>query len=304
MNNGLFLNSDDDAPGSGIRFGESKPLFDPDDPKPHVVGPTAFGVLNWEWNAAYNDMRRREAGVMTTHEADSGHENASYPQPHAYQPYQAGGYEVGGAPGVSTALFHSQFPAGTFSGLLSHGGQQGMNAGDPMAATNTSSNTVSTQTPASRPRGREIGGHDDDTNSTSSLVGFPEEHTERVTGRNWRYLTECEKQQIGPYVDQKIDLDNIKLHEGEYPWWLPGDMGGVTLGNHIYFKPGQYDPTTPKGIGLLGHEVVHVGQFQNGMTRLSYVLSALRHGYWQCPEEQAAYDLEPLIRGKATGCLP
>lgn len=63
MNNGLFLNSDDDAPGSGIRFGESKPLFDPDDPKPHVVGPTASGVLNWEWNAAYNDMRRREAGV-------------------------------------------------------------------------------------------------------------------------------------------------------------------------------------------------------------------------------------------------
>lgn len=308
MSNGLFLNSDDDASGSGIGVGESKPLFDPNDPKPNIVGPTASGVLNWDWNAGYDDMRRREEGVIpTTQGADAGQYGASYPQQHEYQPYQAGGYQVGGAPGTATTLFHSLFPAGSFSGLLSHGGQQGLNAGDPMpaqgmpaqgmAATNTSSNTASTQTPASRPRGQEIGGRDDDTSSTSSLVGFPEEHTERVTGRNWRYLTEDEKAMLRGYKLDNIDIDNVKLHVGEYPWWLPKGMAGVTLGNHVYFKEGVYDPSTPLGKSLLAHELVHVKQFRNGMTRLSYIASALRHGYDNCPEEVEAKDKQNEVKG-------
>jgi hypothetical protein len=34
----------------------------------------------------------------------------------------------------------------------------------------------------------------------------------------------------------------------------------VTYGNHILFRAGKYDPATPQGLGLLGHELTHVAQ--------------------------------------------
>lgn len=32
----------------------------------------------------------------------------------------------------------------------------------------------------------------------------------------------------------------------------------------IYIRPGEYDETTIDGIALLGHELVHVGQYRTG----------------------------------------
>jgi hypothetical protein len=40
-----------------------------------------------------------------------------------------------------------------------------------------------------------------------------------------------------------------------------------TLGSDIYFAPGQYDPVTPRGQQLLGHELAHVVQQRQGRVR-------------------------------------
>jgi hypothetical protein len=43
--------------------------------------------------------------------------------------------------------------------------------------------------------------------------------------------------------------------------------------------PGAYDPSTPEGLALLGHELVHVGQYaRGGLTRSNYLRELLKHG--------------------------
>jgi uncharacterized protein RhaS with RHS repeats len=76
-----------------------------------------------------------------------------------------------------------------------------------------------------------------------------------------RPLTACEKQKLAPYIP-KIDLDKADLHDGEVPWYLGKDYAGITRGNDIYFRPGVYDPSTIDGLAVLGHELVHVGQYR------------------------------------------
>jgi len=83
-------------------------------------------------------------------------------------------------------------------------------------------------------------------------------------------------------------------------------LRGITTGNDIYFRPNAYDPTTIEGLAKLGHELVHVGQFRNGMTWAKYVW-ALRHGYDDNPHEKPAYDkgdeiLTTMTKGKCGAC--
>jgi hypothetical protein len=109
-----------------------------------------------------------------------------------------------------------------------------------------------------------------------------------------RPLTIREKCKLRPYIPQ-VDLDNADLHDGEVPWYLGKDFAGITRGNDIYFRPGVYDDSTANGVAILGHELVHVGQYRNGMTWLSYLWST-GYGYLQSPYEKEAYDLQEKIR--------
>jgi hypothetical protein len=109
-----------------------------------------------------------------------------------------------------------------------------------------------------------------------------------------RYLTALEKSKLAPYIPQ-VDLDNAKIH-GRVPWYLWKDFVGITRGNDIYFRPGYYDAETAAGIALLGHELVHVGQYRVGMNWLSYLWSA-RRGYRSSPYERAAYATQAQIEG-------
>ena len=51
--------------------------------------------------------------------------------------------------------------------------------------------------------------------------------------------------------------------------WLFGRFHrtAVTFGRSIYFVQGHYEPSTPYGLGLIAHELVHVGQYR-------------RYGFW------------------------
>ena len=108
-----------------------------------------------------------------------------------------------------------------------------------------------------------------------------------------RPLTQCEKDLLRPYIPQ-IDLDDADLHDGQVPWYLGQDFEGITRGNDIYFRPGVYDSTTPAGIAVLGHELVHVGQYRGGMNWLEYLWST-RHGYANSKYEIPAYAMQSRI---------
>jgi uncharacterized protein RhaS with RHS repeats len=116
-----------------------------------------------------------------------------------------------------------------------------------------------------------------------------------------RPLTASEKCKLKPYIPQ-VDLDNADLHDGQVTWYLEKGFAGITRGNDIYFRPGVYDATTADGMDILGHELVHVGQYRNGMNWLSYLWST-RHGYMKSPYEQAAYALGEKIRNDLTNNL-
>lgn len=43
---------------------------------------------------------------------------------------------------------------------------------------------------------------------------------------------------------------------------VPPTMGGITIGDNIYFKKGQYDPTALRGISRLAREITHAEQYR------------------------------------------
>lgn len=116
----------------------------------------------------------------------------------------------------------------------------------------------------------------------------------RIDPLGLRALNDCEKSLLQPYIPQE-DLDNADIHDGEVPGYLPDNMDGITRGNDIYLRPGVYAEGTAAGVGLLAHELVHVGQYRNGMTWYKYLWST-RKGYSRDSKyEKPAYDLEDQV---------
>jgi Domain of unknown function (DUF4157) len=60
----------------------------------------------------------------------------------------------------------------------------------------------------------------------------------------------------------RTSFDDVRVHVGpEAP-----SIGALafTKGSDIYFAPGQYDPASPRGQQLIGHELAHVVQQREG----------------------------------------
>jgi hypothetical protein len=108
-----------------------------------------------------------------------------------------------------------------------------------------------------------------------------------------RKLNAYERQTLQPYI-HPADLDAAILHIGVVPFYLLKRFSGITRGNHIYFRAGAYDGTTAAGLALLGHELVHVGQYREGMNWLTYLWSA-RRGYFNSAYERAAFAVQARI---------
>jgi hypothetical protein len=69
---------------------------------------------------------------------------------------------------------------------------------------------------------------------------------------------------LRPQLEQHFgtDLSTVRIHEG-----LAASALGVlafTLGEHIHFAPGGFQPHTPAGLTVLGHELAHVLQQRGG----------------------------------------
>jgi len=121
-----------------------------------------------------------------------------------------------------------------------------------------------------------------------------------------RHLTKCEKYALAPYIP-RIDLDNADVHDdGKVPWWFMNKQaGGVTDHNNIYFRVGEFNPSTIEGLAALGHELVHVGQYRrNELTKLKYLSEARKNGWQEKNKyERPAYALEAIIKTTLPGML-
>lgn len=108
-----------------------------------------------------------------------------------------------------------------------------------------------------------------------------------------RKLNSYERQALAPYI-HPADLDAAILHIGIVPFYLLKRFSGITRGRHIYFREGAYDATSAAGLALLGHELVHVGQYREGMNWLTYLWSA-RRGYFNSTYEISAFAMQARI---------
>ena len=71
------------------------------------------------------------------------------------------------------------------------------------------------------------------------------------------------------------DLTPARIHNDAVADSLTGAMGAraVTVGQHIFFRSGEYDPTSDGGVRLIAHEAAHVVQQQGAAGELSLAVS-------------------------------
>ncbi|WP_243311449.1 hypothetical protein [Fundidesulfovibrio agrisoli] len=120
--------------------------------------------------------------------------------------------------------------------------------------------------------------------------------SDAVRGSNWAPLSPDMKERLRERIKgtrfENMDLDSLKIHVGETPWYMPSDKGAITLEDHIYIAPsasGRFNPhDSEEDFNMLTEEAVHSGQFQLGMTRPGYLWEALRNGYEGSIYEQEA----------------
>jgi hypothetical protein len=84
--------------------------------------------------------------------------------------------------------------------------------------------------------------------------------------------------------EPEVDLRRARIVQGA-PWgWLPQvfGMSATTIGNNIIFRAGKYATDTPRGLALIAHEVVHVGQVREvglPLFMLRYIAGQFRCGF-------------------------
>jgi hypothetical protein len=109
-----------------------------------------------------------------------------------------------------------------------------------------------------------------------------------------RSLTEYEKKCLTKYIPSE-DLNNATFYPDSTPWFLMEGYGGITFGNTIYLNSTTYEYGTPAGIGSLGHELKHVGQYRKGATIFGFAWQGILNGHDGSPLEIPAIALEAKI---------
>ena len=76
-------------------------------------------------------------------------------------------------------------------------------------------------------------------------------------------------------------FDDVRVHVGPEA----SSIGALafTLGTNLYFAPGLYNPHTPQGQQLIGHELAHVVQQRAGRVRNPFGSSTFetRQAFWR-----------------------
>ena len=107
---------------------------------------------------------------------------------------------------------------------------------------------------------------------------------------------------LAPFVDRD-DLERMRVVTGPPGNWIPLLLGtgAVTLGNQVFFRSGRFDPVTPRGLALIGHEAEHVAQYRRLGTAgflWRYVRGSVtsRFSHARHPMERDVVELQRRIR--------
>lgn len=106
-----------------------------------------------------------------------------------------------------------------------------------------------------------------------------------------RPLTQEERQTFKPHFVSSV-IEQARIIDGYVPCWLRKDMCAVVIKSRIYLRLGVYQPNTKCGVELLGHELMHVSQYLQGMNWLKYAWSC-RKGY-----RKSRYEIEAYAKGR------
>lgn len=119
-----------------------------------------------------------------------------------------------------------------------------------------------------------------------------------------RPLNEREKSILASYIP-KQDLDRAVLHIGDLPFYadLVITPSALTRDADIFIADPNWTSATPKGIGLIAHELVHVTQYRLGMNWLTYLWS-VKSGYASDSVYEApAYAMQDRVVNDLYGAL-
>lgn len=96
------------------------------------------------------------------------------------------------------------------------------------------------------------------------------------------------------------DFSAVRVHEGPHV----SDMGALayTQGADVHFAPGQYQPGTPSGQELIGHELAHVVQQAQGRVVATTQAKGVDINDDASLEEEADAWGARAARGEAVGC--
>jgi hypothetical protein len=105
---------------------------------------------------------------------------------------------------------------------------------------------------------------------------------------------------------------NVRIHSDRDAGTAALSIGAraFATGQHIYFAPGQYQPRSAQGVGLIAHELTHVVQQQNGRVSPSATSSgiAAAKSVLESEAEAASRDFSSRFKrinvaGKAPGSM-
>lgn len=194
-----------------------------------------------------------------------------------------------GDPVADVAITKLSAPAGGTGSQTNAGTEQTSNTRTPLL--NDPTAMARRQAREADSRTNTYGESDPSSGGTQAVIRGPDPESLRI--KNSRLLTEAEKDLLREKYNiagiNTVDLDQVRVHEDENdkPFYMPKNAEGMTHENHIYIQTTvdsdgnkvKYSYNEPSTHKILAHEVQHVQQFQNGMTRAGYLWDAGTKGY-------------------------
>lgn len=101
-----------------------------------------------------------------------------------------------------------------------------------------------------------------------------------------------------------LDFGDVRIHTGGEAAGAAIGLGAraFTIGDHIFFGPGQYEPSSPAGQHLIAHELTHTIQQKSGAARAARLLAAPRRVQRALSGIKA--EIAEKIRNYVTGDFP